>query len=80
MGEVSNTYAWSNFTFVPTSERAIIAWRICYNDTSNNDICTPYQTFSVGSPKWSDNSTSIPSVYDYNFYSIGLRLQHFINI
>ena len=67
----SNTYVWANLTWSNSSiDRAVIAWRICYNDTSNNDACTPYQTFTVGSPKWSDNSTSIPTTYDYNTLSI----------
>jgi hypothetical protein len=48
MGDASETWKWSNFTWQNSSvEDTVVGWRIYYNDTSGNENKTDVLTFDV---------------------------------
>ena len=72
MEDAVDTWTWSNFTWQNSSvESGIIAWRIYYNDTSNNQNVTDIMTFRITDnkpPQWGSNNTSplSPTTYVNN--------------
>jgi hypothetical protein len=70
LGDVTDTWVWSNFTWVNESvpDSTVVTWRIWYNDSSGRWNVTDSKSFTVtlvpGPPKWRYQSQSDDEPYE----------------
>jgi hypothetical protein len=70
LGDVRETWKWSNFTWsnVSVADGTTVAWRIWYNDSEGNVNVTDILTFTVilvpGPPKWRYQGQSDDEPYE----------------